>query len=111
MAVLLAWSASAQESVGGRYTVSGTNMNGSQYSGTAEITITSRNTCRISWETGGSTSSGICMRNGTAFAAAYELGGKIGLVIYEINRDGSLDGLWTIADQEGVGTERLVPRR
>ena len=51
------------------------------------------------------------MRNGNSFAASYVLGGKIGLVIYEQKGDGTLDGLWTIADENGVGGERLVPIR
>ena len=39
------------------------------------------------------------------------LGGKVGLVIYKVNDDGSLVGLWTIADQEGVGAEVLTPAK
>ena len=101
----------AAQNVGGRYQVIGKNFNGSGYSGTAEIVVTSNNTCRITWVTGGVTSRGICMRNGVAFSAAYALSGKIGLVIYEMKGDGSLEGLWTIADQDGVGGERLVPIR
>ena len=97
--------------VGGRYQVQGKNFNGSTYSGTAEITVTSNNTCRIVWVTGSTTSRGICMRNGNSFAASYVLGSKIGLVIYEQKGDGTLDGLWTIADETGVGAERLVPIR
>lgn len=106
--VVLASSASAQ-TISGRYQVAGKNFNGSNYSGTAEIVTTSNNTCRISWVTGSTTSRGICMRNGNTFAAGYNMAGAVGLVIYEIKPDGSLDGLWTIADQPGMGTERLVP--
>ena len=106
----LASSASAQ-TIGGRYQVAGKNFNGTNYSGTAEIVTTGNNTCRISWATGATTSRGICMRNGNSFAAGYSLAGQFGLVIYEIKPDGSLDGLWTIADQPGMGTERLVPVR
>jgi hypothetical protein len=95
--------------VGGTYDIQGTNPNGTKYSGTAEIVVTSENTCRITWNTGNE-SSGICMRNGTAFAAGYVLGEKVGLIIYEMHDDGTLDGLWTIADQEGVGTELLTPK-
>jgi hypothetical protein len=101
----------AAQNVGGRYQVIGKNFNGSPYSGTAEIVVTSPTTCRIAWVTGGTTSRGICMRNGIAFSAGYVLNGKVGLVIYELKNDGTLDGLWTIADQEGVGGERLVPIR
>ena len=48
---ILATSAHAQE-IGGTYEVQGTNLNGSTYSGQAEITVTSENTCRIVWNTG-----------------------------------------------------------
>jgi hypothetical protein len=110
VAACLATSASAQN-IGGRYQVIGTNFNGSPYSGTADVAATSNNTCRISWVTGSTTSRGICMRKANTFAASYVLNGKAGLVIYEIKSDGSLDGLWTLADQNGIGTERLVPMR
>ncbi len=96
--------------IGGSYRVVGKNLDGSEYTGTAEIVITSKNTCRITWVTGGTTSEGICMRNGIAFSAAYVLGKEIGIVIYEVNNNGSMDGIWTIADTEGVGSESLIPR-
>ncbi len=99
----------AAADVGGTYDVRGTNFDGSAYSGTAIITITSANTCRIEWKTGISQSSGICMRSGDAFSAAYVLGDLIGLVIYRIGNDGTLDGQWTVADTDGVGTEVLTP--
>ena len=45
-----------------------------------------------------------------AFAAYYVLNGKPGLVVYELQADGSLKGYWTIADTQGAGTENLYPR-
>lgn len=106
----LAGPASAQ-SIGGSYRIDGTNFDGSRYGGTARIVITSNTTCEIFWDTGGgSTAEGICMRNGPAFTAAYVMGNAIGLVIYEILPDGTLDGLWTVAGQRGNGTEVLTPR-
>jgi hypothetical protein len=100
--------AAAQE-LGGKYRVNGTNLDGSHYAGTAEIVITSPTTCRIVWVTGGTTSRGICMRRGNVFTAAYSLGKAVGLVIYEIKSDGVLDGIWTVADQRGTGTDVLTP--
>lgn len=100
--------ASAQ-SIGGSYQVEGTNLDDSPYSGTAEITLTSDTTCVIHWTTGSTTSEGICSRNGDAFAASYVLGDAIGLVVYKVEEDGSLEGLWTIAGKEGNGTESLTP--
>ena len=50
------------------------------------------------------------MLNQNAFAAAYAFeNGTIGLVVYELMRDGTLDGVWTIADTAGAGTETLTP--
>jgi hypothetical protein len=101
--------ASAQ-SVGGKYDVHGTNFDGSPYEGTAVITRSSDSTCRMHWQTG-STSDGICMLSGKSFAAAYAMGKDVGLVVYELQPDGSLKGRWTIADQSGSGTETLTPAK
>ncbi len=112
--ILLAAGLAAQpvlaQSIGGKYTVEGTNLDGSAYSGTAEVTLTSDTTCEIVWETGGTTSQGICMRNDASFAAGYVLGDVIGLVVYKVMADGTLDGLWTIAGKPGNGTEVLTPQ-
>lgn len=105
----LALPAAAQD-IGGDYTVDGTNLDGSPYKGTAKIVLTSETTCEIYWTTGASTSQGICMRNGPAFSAGYVMGDAIGLVIYQVMDDGSMRGLWTIAGQEGSGTENLTPQ-
>lgn len=101
----------AAQSIGGTYTVAGTNFDGSSYGGEATITLTSETTCTIHWETGGSSSDGICMRNDDAFSAGYVLGKDIGLVVYKVEEDGSLHGLWTIAGKEGNGTEVLTPKK
>jgi hypothetical protein len=106
--VMLPLAVAAQD-VSGRYTVEGRNFDGSRYRGVAEIMVTTKNTCRIVWNTG-STSEGICMRNGKTFAATYGSGSTTGLVIYEIRPDGRMEGLWTMADREGVGTETLIPQ-
>ncbi|TPK70333.1 hypothetical protein FKO01_03930 [Mesorhizobium sp. B2-3-3] len=107
---LAALPATAQ-SIGGTYTVAGTNFDGSSYGGEATITLTSGTTCTIHWETGGSSSDGICMRNDNAFSAGYVMDKDIGLVVYKVEEDGSLHGLWTIAGKEGNGTEVLTPKK
>jgi len=101
----------AAQSIGGTYTVAGTNFDGSPYGGEATITLTSGTTCTIHWETGGSSSDGICMRNDNAFSAGYVMDKDIGLVVYKVEEDGSLHGLWTIAGKEGNGTEVLTPKK
>ena len=100
--------AASAQSVGGRYDVNGTNFDGSHYAGTAVITRSSDSTCRIHWQTG-STSDGICMLANQSVAAAYQMGKDVGLVLYQLQPDGSLKGYWTIADQPGSGTEILTP--
>ena len=99
----------AAQTVGGEYEVSGTNLDGSEYDGTATITVTSDTTCRIHWETGNTTSDGICMLSEDRFAAAYSLSsGEVGLVVYRVKQDGTLDGVWTVADTKGAGKEVLT---
>jgi hypothetical protein len=106
------WSAAASaQTIGGDYTVAGTNFDGSAYSGTATIKPSSDSTCRIDWKTGSSTSTGFCMLANKAFAAAYKLNDSVGLVVYELQPDGSLKGYWTIADKPGSGTETLTPAK
>jgi hypothetical protein len=107
---LLAATAAQGQGIGGRYTIQGTNFDGSPYGGTAEIVLTSDVTCEIYWTTGGTTSRGICMRSDDVFTAGYELSGKIGLIIYRVRPDGVLDGSWTIAGTNAVGYEVLVPQ-
>nr|WP_245480923.1 hypothetical protein [Mesorhizobium sp. M1E.F.Ca.ET.041.01.1.1] len=51
------------------------------------------------------------MRNDNAFSAGYVMGKEIGLVVYKVEDDGSLHGLWTIAGKDGNGTETLTPKK
>jgi hypothetical protein len=102
--------ASAAE-VGGRYSVKGTNFDGSAYTGKAEIMVSSNSTCRIDWHIGGDEWKGICMRANDTLVAAYKYKTTFGLVYYEIKSDGVLDGIWTIADQDGTGKDVLTPQQ
>jgi major membrane immunogen (membrane-anchored lipoprotein) len=103
--------AQANVPIGGKYKVEGTNFDGTKYSGDATITITSETTCAIEWQTGADSSSvGICMRNDDSFAAAYKMkDGSVGLIIYKVAKDGSMDGIWTLTGKDGAGTEVLTP--
>ena len=110
-AALLLVSPALAADVGGSYRAKGTNFDGSPYSGTATITPSSKTTCRIEWKTAGTSSAGFCMLAGGALAAAYKLGDAVGLVLYKLEPDGSLSGVWTIADKSGSGTETLTPEK
>lgn len=109
-AALVAVSPALARDLGGAYRVSGTNLDGTAYSGLATVTVVSDTTCVIEWETG-STAQGICMRHGNVFAAAYELDGYFGLVVYDILADGTLRGTWTVTGEDGAGRETLTPIR
>jgi hypothetical protein len=109
LATGLATAASAQ-TVGGTYSVSGTNADGSSYTGSAEITLNGP-ACSISWQTGGSSSAGTCLLTGNAFGAAYQLGGSTGLAVYQLQPDGTLKGQWTTIGSSGVGSETLSPSK
>ena len=108
--VAISTTCAAAQEFGGLYAVAGTNLDGSPYGGEAVITLTSETTCEIEWMTGDTSSTGICMRNQNAFSAGYVLGDAVGLVIYEVMADGTLNGIWTIAGQPGTGTEILTPQ-
>jgi hypothetical protein len=106
--LLLCGPAVAQD-IGGSYLVRGTGFDGQAYGGKAEITLTSDYTCRIVWNTGGQISEGICMRQNNVFSAAYMISGRVGMVIYTVNADGSMQGTWTVDGVNAVGTEALFP--
>ena len=104
----LAAAASAQ-TVGGTYSASGTNADGSAYAGTAEITWDGP-ACSISWQTG-SSSAGTCLLTGTAFGASYQLGDSNGIAVYQLQPDGTLKGQWVTIGTDGVGSETLSPHK
>ena len=104
-AALFAGAAAAQSR---EYTVSGTNADGSPYSGTVRI-IESRDSCRIEWRTPTLTV-GVCARHGDAFAASYSLDGTMGVVVYR-RRGDALEGRWALSGVSGAGTEVLTPAR
>lgn len=94
----------------GTYDVRGTNLDGSPYSGSAKVRLISNTTCSITWVTGSTSSSGVCMLMDGVLGVAYSDGSAVGVVMYKINADGTLDGVWTVAGKNGSGTERLIPR-
>ncbi len=94
----------------GTYKVDGTNLDGSKYGGTAEVKLLSDTTCSITWTTGATSSTGVCMMMDGVVGVAYAQGSTVGVTMYHINDDGSLDGTWTIAGQNGNGTEHLTPQ-
>jgi hypothetical protein len=50
------------------------------------------------------------MRMNDALSATYTINGQPGLVIYKVDGNGTLNGLWAVRGRDGSGTERLTPR-
>jgi len=106
---LLAWSACAETlTLASHYKATGTNPDGSAYSGDVKIDVISDTTFSIVWTIDGVKYKGFGMRRNDALAATYEIDGEPGLVIYHVDGDG-LNGLWAIRGHNGNGTERLAP--
>lgn len=92
------------------YKAVGKNGDGSGYTGTVTIKIISDTTFSIDWKIGGSVTKGFGMRMNDTLSATYMLDGQPGLIIYKVQGDGSLAGIWAIKGQPGNGSEVLTPR-
>lgn len=90
------------------YVASGTNPDGSKYTGDADVTVISDTTFSIVWKIEGQRYEGFGMRLNDSLAATYMINGEPGLVIYKVDGNG-LTGAWAIRGHDGVGTEHLRP--
>jgi hypothetical protein len=90
------------------YAASGSNPDGSQYTGNADVTVISDTTFSIVWKIEGQRYEGFGMRLNDSLAATYMINGEPGLVIYHVDGNG-LTGAWAIRGHDGVGTEHLRP--
>ena len=107
LGLLIAGPASAQTRT---FAVQGTNADGSTYTGSLVLQQDGAASYRVEWHVGGQRIPGVAMSAGNILSAAYVIGGKIGLVIYQIQADGSMSGPWTMQGDRGVGRETLIPR-
>lgn len=96
-------SAPAQvNNIGGRYTIDGTNPNGTRYGGTCQITKRSDGDYDFRWDSNGSISSGIGKLKNSAITVEY---GDTYPAIYKVLEDGKkLEGTWA----NGAGKEILL---
>lgn len=106
--ILLATPAFAQRD--GLYDVTGTNLDGTPYTGVAQIRAVGLNSFTIVWRVGPNLVEGAGMASGRTIAVTYGAAQRPGLGIYTLNADGSMDGEWTILGAPAIGRERLVPR-
>jgi hypothetical protein len=94
----------------GLYDVTGTNLDGSEYTGVAQIRNVGINSFNILWRIGDQIVEGVGMASGRTVSVAYGMAQRPGLGIYTLNPDGSMQGEWTIIGAPAIGRERLVPR-
>ncbi len=107
---LLLFAAPALAQRDGVYEVSGTNLDGSAYTGLAQIRAVGLNSFNIVWRLGNDLIEGVGMASGRTIAVTYGQAQRPGMGIYTLNPDGSLDGEWTIIGAPAIGRERMVPR-
>jgi len=94
-----------------RYDAVGTNPDGSKYSGTVAVNIISDTTYTIEWKIASETYKGFGMRMNDSLAATYTINGEPGLVIYKVDDQGTMRGVWAVRGENGSGTEVLTPHR
>ena len=107
-AALFAGPAEAQRA--GLYDVSGTNLDGTPYTGQAQIRGVGLASFAILWRIGNQVVEGVGFASGRTIAVAYGLSQRPGIGIYTLNPDGSMEGEWTIIGAPAIARERLVPR-
>ena len=104
----LATPAAAQRD--GVYALSGTNPDGSGYSGQVVLGQVGLSSWRVLWQIGENRIEGFGMSSGATFAVGFTLGNRPGLGVYTVGADGSISGQWTIVGSSALGTEILTPR-
>jgi hypothetical protein len=90
----------------GSYDVKGTTLDGAVYRGT--MTITARgDVYDVTWKVGEEQYLGVGLAHGDALSIAFTGGNRtwFGVVIYRQIEDDRLEGKWTVAGAEQIGTE------
>jgi len=106
--MILALPAAAQRS--GFYDISGTNPDGSLYTGTMALQQVGLSSFRLTWNVGANTIEGVGMVSGLILAVVFQLGEQTGMGMYELRPSGELSGTWTVVGSQATGTEIARPR-
>jgi hypothetical protein len=97
------------KNISGNYSVTGTNLSGSQYDGDATITKGSDSDYTIEWHIAGETQNGSGTFDGTKFETDWQQGEYTGAATYTLQSSGALVGTWTQDGESGSGSETLTP--
>ena len=108
---LIATSAFAGPRFSGVYRVTGTNpgaeADAEPYKGA--LTISARGDgYEVHWAIANDEFSGVGIVVNDTLCVAYAAGDRVGVVAYRQRSDGSLDGRWTIAGSDQLGTEQAI---
>ena len=95
--------------ISGDYTVSGTNADGTSYTGEATITSTG-NGYTIRWVIAGESMNGLGDFDGQTYRVDWEASWGTGEAVYSLTSNGILKGTWTTDGGSGQGTEELRPK-
>lgn len=112
MGSIPAWAAEAKD-LAGKYTVTGKDPSGTEYSGTAEVTHKKGPTVEIVWKIGKRTTIGLGKLTGDTLTVEYQgaIADREGKAIYEVKPRGRIIGKWHTKGSKGVGTETMVPEK
>lgn len=100
--------------IAGSYSAAGEDVSGKKYTANVEIEEEG-DAYRLTWKyPGGVEFIGVGLRQGKTLSVSWagQAGNKVmvGVMVYEIRKNGSLDGKWTILGAKGrVKTETLSP--
>jgi hypothetical protein len=94
----------------GFYDVAGTNLDGTPYTGVAQIRLLGINSFNIVWRLGNQLVEGVGMASGRTIAVVYGQAQRPGMGIYTLNPDGTIEGEWTVIGAGAIGRETLTPR-
>jgi hypothetical protein len=110
LAGLAAWGRPAAAQRSGLYDISGVNLDGTPYTGVAEIRQAGLASFAIIWQVGQTRIEGIGMASGRTISVVYGAQQRPGMGIYSLAPDGRLEGEWTIFGASALGRETLTPR-
>ena len=111
IAAVLSLSPAALADLAGQYVIKGKNPSGQAYKGQARVKP-ARGVYHVVWKIGNSRHVGTGILKGDLFSVVYQGAGdtsRPGLVVYEVQDDGSLVGVWVGLGQREMGKESWTP--
>lgn len=111
IAAVLAVSPAALADLAGQYVIEGKNPQGQAYKGKVAVKP-ARGVYHVVWKIGNSRHVGTGILKADLFSVVYKSPGKDqrpGLVVYEVQDDGSLVGVWVGLGQRQMGRETWTP--